>query len=277
MLCVMFLTPYTHIEWAFQLHYHLCFRTYRRREFFKAADERLADTFNQLYALHGYRSLEMKLRAADVQLLLSLRPEHAISDVLKKIKGGSSAVLRAQMGIATSLWARGYLARTSGKARLAAVKNYLEEQAQHHGYAHRPLPPVFRFRNANPAQLSVAHAVFDLKYHLVFATKFRQCIFDSRLGEALIEYWLKVAEKREFALDQATVLPDHVHMVVRTTPKMSIGECGLLLMNNGQYFVGRYWPSRLIEARINQLWQPSAYAGSCGELPTAVLKSFLAT
>ena len=73
-------------------------------------------------------------------------------------------------------------------------------------------------------------------------------MFDSKLGEALVDYWLSVAQHREFALDQATLLPDHVHMLVRTTPKMSIQECALLLANNGQHFVGKYWGSRLIEA-----------------------------
>ena len=134
-----------------------------------------------------------------------------------------------------------------------------------------------RFRNHNPTVPSVAHAVFDLKYHLVLATRFRQDLFDSSLGEALVNYWLKVAENREFALDQATVLPDHTHLLVRTTPKMSIEECTLLLMNNGQHFVGKYWAPRMIEAGVDQLWQPSAYAGSCGELPTALLKRFLSS
>ena len=174
-------------------------------------------------------------------------------------------------------WARGYLARTSGKVRVEAVRNYLERQAEHHGYHNRVLPPVFRFRNHNPTVPSVAHAVFDLKYHLVLATRFRQDLFDSSLGEALVNYWLKVAENREFALDQATVLPDHTHLLVRTTPKMSIEECTLLLMNNGQHFVGKYWAPRMIEAGVDQLWQPSAYAGSCGELPTALLKRFLSS
>ena len=91
----------------------------------------------------------------------------------------------------------------------------------------------------------------------------------------LVDYWLRVAEKREFALDQATVLPDHAHLLVRTKPTMSIEECALLMMNNGQHFIGENYPERLVEAGVNQLWQPSAYAGSCGELPTALLKSFL--
>lgn len=91
----------------------------------------------------------------------------------------------------------------------------------------------------------------------------------------LVNYWIKVAGKREFALDQATVLPDHTHLLVRTTPKMSVEECTLSLMNNAQHFIGKNCPERLIEAGVNQLWQPSAYAGSVGELPTALLKSFL--
>jgi putative transposase len=126
-----------------------------------------------------------------------------------------------------------------------------------------------------PKTLSLAHASFDLKHHLVFSTRFRRGVFDSKLGQALVYYWLRVAAKRGFALDQASVLPDHVHLIVRITPKMSIEECALILMNNGQYFVGTKYPERLIEAKVDQLWQPSAYAGTCGELPTALLKSFL--
>jgi hypothetical protein len=56
---------------------------------------------------------------------------------------------------------------------------------------------------------------------------------------------------------------------------MSIEQCALLLMNNGQYFVGKQYPQALIAAKIDQLWQPSAYAGTCGELTTALLKAFL--
>src|SRR5262249_11441644 len=30
----MFLTPFDHLTWAYQLHYHICFRTHLRRNFF---------------------------------------------------------------------------------------------------------------------------------------------------------------------------------------------------------------------------------------------------
>ena len=271
----MFLTPYSHLTWAYQLHYHLCFRTHHRHPFFSSQKQLLTDTLNSLCTLFDYHPLSLKIRPSDVQLLLSLRPAHQISTVLKKLKGESSRLVCEALCIKPPLWARGYLARSAGRATVSAVKAYLERQVEHHGYTDRWLPPVFRFRAGVPKILSVAHASFDLKHHLVFATKFRHGVFDSKLGQALVYYWLRVAAKREFALDQVTVLPDHVHMIVRIKPKMSIEECALLLMNNGQYFVGTKYPERLIEAKIDQLWQPSAYAGTCGELSTALLKRFL--
>jgi len=271
----MFLTPYTRLRWAYQLHYHLCFRTHRRRPFFSSRKQLLAKTLDSLCGVHGYHGLSLKIRPTDVQLVLSLRPDDRISTVLKRLKGEGSQVICKEWGVRPPLWARGYLARSTGRATTRAVKAYLERQTEHHGYNDRWLAPVFRFRVAVPKMLAVAHASFELKHHLVFATKFRRGVFDSKLGQALVHYWLRVAAVRRFALDQASVLPDHVHLVVRITPKMSIEECALLLMNNGQHFVGTRYPERLIEAGIDQLWQASAYAGTCGELSTALLKSFL--
>jgi len=88
---------------------------------------------------------------------------------------------------------------------------------------------------------------------------------------------LNVASSREFAIDQISVVPDHVHLLVRIMPKMSIEECALLLMNNGQHFIGKNYPQVLIESGINQLWEASAYTGTCGEVTTALLKTWLST
>ena len=70
-------------------------------------------------------------------------------------------------------------------------------------------------------------------------------------------------------------MPDHVHLIIRIVPSLSVQDCALLLMNNGQYFIGRDFPQFLVEAGINQLWQPSAYAGTCGEYTTALVKKWL--
>lgn len=230
---------------------------------------------DELCDLNEIHLIERDHQPTHTQLILSLHPRQSIAESLKRLKGRSSAALCPEFGIAPPLWARGYLARSVGRVRLGAVKHYLDGQAEHHGYSKRIRPPVFRFRAAQPKSLSTAHAIFDLSHHVVLATEFRHGVFQSKTGAALVGYWLNVADYYEFAIDQATVVPDHVHLIIRITPKLSIEKVVMSLMNNGQYFMAKHFASELIEAGINQLWQPSAYVGTCGELTTALLKAFL--
>ncbi|MEK6322081.1 MAG: IS200/IS605 family transposase [Acidobacteriota bacterium] len=277
MLAVMQLDPFKEISWAFQLHYHICFRTHRRKTVFddRSRTAALSQALTDLCKINDLHLLEEDCQPAHVQLVLSLRPSQLISGVLKTLKGRSSAALCQEFGLAPPLWARGYLARSVGRVRVQAEKRYLDYQAEHHGYSKRALPPVFRFRATEPEVLATAHASFALTHHLVLATKFRRGVFDSKTGEALVNYWIKVAAKRGFAVDQASVLPDHVHLLVRITPKTTVEQVALSLMNNGQYFVAKHFPRALVQAKINQLWQSTAYVGTCGELTTALLKAFL--
>ena len=229
----------------------------------------------ELCKINDLHLIDKDCQPGHVQLLLSLRPSQRISDALKTLKGRSSAAICHEFGLAPPLWARGYLARSAGRVRVQAVKRYLDSQAEHHGYSTRALPPIFRFKAAEPLVLATAHASFDLTHHFVLATRFRRGVFDSKIGQALVDYWINVGVQRGFAVDQATTLPDHVHLVIRITPKISVEQVALSLMNNGQYFVATHFPLALVEAKIDQLWQPSAYVGTCGELPTALLKAFL--
>ncbi len=273
----MQVTPFTNLNWAYQLHYYICFRTHRRRECFAEARnaETLVATLAEICQRHEYHLLESKVFPDHVRCLLSLRPEQVISSAIQTIKANASRECNQRLGLAAPLWARGYLARGIGRVPLSTVKQYLHQQAEHHGYASRVRPPIFRYRAAAPVSLSVAHAAFELNHHLVFATHYRRGVFGSKLGEALSSYWLKVAEKRGFAIDQMTILPEHAHLLVRIAPKMSIAECALALLNNGQHYIGKHEPQALIEAGLDQLWQASAYAGTRGDYTTALIKHWL--
>ena len=130
---------------------------------------------------------------------------------------------------------------------------------------------------SEPISLVVARASFELDHHLVFATSQRNGVFGSIAGRALGEYWLKVAAKHGFAIDQISIVPDHAHLRVRIVPKVSIEECALLLMNNGQYFIGKYYPQLLIENGLAQLWQPGAYAGTIGQYTSGLIQKWLSS
>ena len=259
----MYLDPLNTISWAYQLHYYLCFRTRTRQ----SLPTNLTDVLVEICERHDYHLLKSQLYPDHVRMLMSLKPTQRISDAILKLKSNSSP--------SAGFWQRGYLARSVGRVRIATIKSYIDGQAEHHGYASRVLPPVFRYRAKEPVALRGKHSSFELSHHLVFATRYRLGVFDLALGRNLTSYWLRVASLRDFAIDRVTVVPDHIHLLVRTVPKMSVEECALSLMNNGQYFVGKYAPEVLVQAGIDGLWQPSAYAGTTGKVTTALVKKFL--
>jgi putative transposase len=273
----MLLEPLNTISWAYQLHYYLCFRTRRCRSVFITTEhvEALDAALREVCARHDYHLLQSKVYQDHLRCLLSLRPSQVISKVIQTIKANSARIFDAQSALVPPLWGRGFLARSVGHVRLGVVKEYISGQAEHHGYDKRLRPPVSRYSAEDPVTLTAAHANFDLNHHLVFATRFRRGVFDSTLGEALIQYWRRVAPARGFAIDRVTIVPDHTHLLVRIAPKMSIEECALSLLNNGQHFVGHHAPEALIQAKIEQLWQASAYAGTTGKVTTALVKAFL--
>lgn len=273
----MFAEPLSEIKWAFQLHYYICFRTRSRRRLFATTDRviLLRESLESACFEHGYHLIESNGYPDHLRCIVSLQPHHSISTVIQRLKASLSRDLRPRLSLPSPLWERGYLARSLGRVRIDAVKRYLDSQAEHHGYSKRTHPPVFRYSANEPVVLKAEHGAFDLSHHLVFATRYRRGVFGSALGEALASYWVRVAAKRGFAIDRMTILPDHVHMLVRVTPKLSVHGCALSLLNNAQHWVAGHHPAELISAKLDQLWQPSGYSGTCGQTSTALMKWFL--
>lgn len=174
----MHLTPFTSLSWAYQLHYYLCFRTHRRRQLLALHAEEITRLIRNICAHHDYHLLECHSRPDQFLSLVSLKPSHTIAKVLQTLKSNSSR----ELPFPKPVWARGYLARSVGRMRIDAVREYLENQSQHHGYATRIRPPVFRYRTEKLLPLTAAHCVFELNHHLVLATRKRRGVFDRILG-----------------------------------------------------------------------------------------------
>jgi putative transposase len=269
--------PFTTLSWAYQLHYYLCFRTHYLRKTFSEDVLRttLSESISEICGHHQYHELETQVYPDNIRLVISLRPTDVVSDVIRTLKSISARAIGATSGLEPPIWGRGYLAKSVGRARIGPVRKYIEGQSEHHGYAKRKRPPVYRFRVERDIALAPRHAVTKLDHHLVFATKGRVGIFGLEIGKRLCEYWLRVAEKHGFAITRCTFLPDHIHLVVRIPPNMSIEQCALSMLNNGEYFVAGHAGELLVRAGIDRLWQPSAYAGTTGEFTTALTKSIL--
>ena len=59
-----------------------------------------------------------------------------------------------------------------------------------------------------------AHAVYDIKYHLIWITKYRYKVLEGRVAERARELIRQICQAREVVIIRGAVSPDHIPMLV---------------------------------------------------------------
>jgi REP element-mobilizing transposase RayT len=67
-----------------------------------------------------------------VHLLIGLRATHRLADVLRELKAVSSGWVHDEIGIHRFAWQEGYGAFTVSASQRKAVRQYIEQQPEHH-------------------------------------------------------------------------------------------------------------------------------------------------
>ena len=74
----------------------------------------------------------------------------------------------------------------------------------------------------NNATNSLAHTKWKCKYHIVFAPKYRRKVFYEEKRAEIREILRQLCQWKGVEIIEGEVCPDHIHMLVRIPPKMSV-------------------------------------------------------
>ena len=89
-----------------------------------------------------------------------------------------------------------------------------------------------------------AHAVFDLKYHVIWCAKYRYKILRGRVAERARDLVRQICEALEVVIIRGAVWPDHIHLLLSAPPVLSPSKMV-------QYIKGR--SSRHMQAEFPEL------------------------
>ncbi|MCE9565380.1 MAG: IS200/IS605 family transposase [Planctomycetes bacterium] len=117
-----------------KLHYHLVFSTKHRLPRITAQMQpRLGEYLGGIVRDHGGIPIQIGGVDDHVHLLVTLRQEPALKDVLREIKSGSSGWVHETFPDANDFWWQtGYGAFTVSHSNIDDVKRYIANQAEHH-------------------------------------------------------------------------------------------------------------------------------------------------
>lgn len=71
---------------------------------------------------------------------------------------------------------------------------------------------------------SLSHTTWNCKYHIVFAPKYRRKIIYGELKQDIANILRMLCKRKEVNIVKAEICPDHVHMLVKIPPKMSVAD-----------------------------------------------------
>jgi putative transposase len=120
-----------------------------------------------------------------------------------------------------------------------------------------------------------AHATFDLKYHVIWITKYRYKILRGRIAERARDLIRQTCQAREVVIIRGAVSPDHIHMLVSAPPQLAP-------MKLVQYIKGR--SSRRLQEEFpdlrkrywgQHLWARGYFCATVGAVDEATIKAYI--
>ena len=120
------------------------------------------------------------------------------------------------------------------------------------------------------------HVVHDLYVHLVFMTKYRRGVITDRVRDALKGFMAGVCSDADAELLQFDGEDDHVHLLVRYPPKVSLSKLVNSLKGASAYRL-RLMDLPEVQDKLwgDHFWSPSYCAVSCGGAPLEIIKRYI--
>ena len=120
------------------------------------------------------------------------------------------------------------------------------------------------------------HAVYDLKYHLVWVPKYRAQVLGGEVSRYLKEVFQRIAEEYEFHIDTMEVMEDHVHVFIEAAPSYSPAQVVQILKSISAREVYRKFPAMRKAMWSGKIWSDGYFVRSVGDKVTAdVIRQYI--
>ena len=111
---------------------------------------------------------------------------------------------------------------------------------------------------------SLAHIRWMCKYHIVFTPKYRRKIIYNKLRRDIVQIIKDLCKWKGIEIIEGKAMPDHIHILVKITPKMSISKfMGYLKGKSAMMIFARHGNLKY-KFGNNNFWSTGYYVSTVG-------------
>jgi len=121
-----------------------------------------------------------------------------------------------------------------------------------------------------------SHAVYDTKYHLVWAPKYRKWILRGDIRDRTKEIVEEISKNHDFEIDTLEIAQDHVHIFLSFPPWYSISKVVGMLKSISASVIFTEHPEVKKELWGGELWEDGYFVRTVGDKVTAeVIRKYI--
>ena len=112
---------------------------------------------------------------------------------------------------------------------------------------------------------SLAHTTWNCKYHIVFAPKYRRKVFFGQKRKEIGAILRSLCEWKQVEIIEAEVCPDHIHMLVKIPPKLSVASFVGFLKGKSSILIYQKFANMKFKYRNREFWCRGYYVYTAGK------------
>ena len=120
-------------------------------------------------------------------------------------------------------------------------------------------------KNQNNDTFSLAHTTWNCKYHIVFAPKYRRKVFFGQKRKEIGAILRSLCEWKQVEIIEAEVCPDHIHMLVKIPPKLSVASFVGFLKGKSSILIYQKFANMKFKYRNREFWCRGYYVDTAGK------------
>ena len=113
----------------------------------------------------------------------------------------------------------------------------------------------------------------ELKYHIVWCTKFRRKVLSEDIQESLKNLILEKSASMGYSIEAMETMEDHVHVFIQASSKDSVHRIVSQLKGYTSFKLRELFPE--LKSRLPCLWTRSYYAGTIGHVSEQTVKKYI--
>jgi putative transposase len=118
-----------------------------------------------------------------------------------------------------------------------------------------------------------AGAVFSLKHHIVWCSKYRRSVLTPPVDARLKMLLAEVADEHGMTIHAVEVMPDHVHLFVESDPTICVAEIVNRFKGRTSRILRQEFAS--LRSRLPTLWSRSYFAATVGVVSEQTIRRYI--